>query len=645
MGGEKRLVGQIALEQVAVHGQRDHDVGPRLQGEVEVGAAGQVRPARIDDHQRRAGLLRRLDVRYQVDAGARRVGAPHHDEPGVPVVGIGDARHLAVEGLVGGARREGADRAGQPRRSELSEQPRIDGVLGQQAVGPPVREGEDRLGAPRVANLDHPAGDRREGLVPGGAGELAAAATLADQGMGQPGVAVHSFAEPSDLPADVAVGDRMLAGAADGHDRSPFDRDLEAAGIRAVEGANGVDRRSAPSRIVVGSGHRSSVYHRGAASPPRRDGADAPATVAAARGQPGRHRRRIGGPRARGNAPGAASPRAPGVGYAHAAEAIPTRSVPPRAGLAAPGARRRRGPHGGAADLAFHRRVRVLARGVSDPAAARDGRDEPDTAGAVRLAAARRVGGNPRVVRLAPVASGAAPPASRARRPRGPAHRPGCGDLPGVPGCLGAELPPRDAGREARLHRRSGDRGRPGRVGGGRRRASQPVVRGYRDAGVAAARGAADRSGPGVRARAARARRVSSRAGGSAPAFAVDALLPARRNRRDVRPVLAPGAGQRHRAAVRAAVRHRARVGAPGRLRPRGGSQLRGVADLPRGRRAHAVQRVAESGGAAPGRGPGIVAGGPRRAARSGPPRRLRRGARAHEPGGADRPGERAPAQ
>ena len=77
---------------------------------------------------------------------------------------------------------------------------------------------------------------------------------------------------------------------------------------------------------------------------------------------------------------------------------------------------------------------------------------------------------------------------------------------------------------------------------------------------------------------------------------------------------------------------------------PRGGSQLRGVADLPRGRRAHAIQRVAVSGGAAPGRGPGIVAGGPRRAARSGPPRRLRRGARAHQPGGADRPGERAPA-
>ena len=125
------------------------------------------------------------------------------------------------------------------------------------------------------------------------------------------------------------------------------------------------------------------------------------------------------------------------------------------------------------------------------------------------------------------------------------------------------------------------------------------------------------------------------------PALAADALLPARRHRRDVRPVLAPGAGQRHRAAVRAAVRHRARVGAPGRLRPRGGSQLRGVADLPRGRRAHAVQRVAVSGGAASGAGPGIVAGGPRHRARSRPPRRLRGGSRADQPGDAHRPAGR----
>ena len=66
---------------------------------------------------------------------------------------------------------------------------------------------------------------------------------------------------------------------------------------------------------------------------------------------------------------------------------------------------------------------------------------------------------------------------------------------------------------------------------------------------------------------------------------------------------------------------------------------------LPRGRRAHAVQRVAVSGGAASGRGPGIVAGGPRRRARSRPPRRLRGGSRADQPGDAHRPAGRPGAQ
>ena len=107
---EERLVGQTALEQVAVQGERDRQVGARPQRQVQVGLLGERRPPWVDDDERGALALRLADVRHQVDAGRRRVDAPQHDQARGGVVLVGDARHLAVETEGGGAGRRGADR-------------------------------------------------------------------------------------------------------------------------------------------------------------------------------------------------------------------------------------------------------------------------------------------------------------------------------------------------------------------------------------------------------------------------------------------------------------------------------------------------------------------------------------------------------
>ncbi len=90
-------------EEPADHGERDRKVRARVHGEMEVGALGDTRAPRIDDHEFRAPLLRFLDVRKQVDPRGRGIGAPEHDQVRSGVVRVCDARHLSVEAGVGGS--------------------------------------------------------------------------------------------------------------------------------------------------------------------------------------------------------------------------------------------------------------------------------------------------------------------------------------------------------------------------------------------------------------------------------------------------------------------------------------------------------------------------------------------------------------
>ena len=57
-----------------------------------------------------------------MDSGCGGIDTPEHDQPGMRVIGVGDARHLAVERLVGRAGRRRADRPRQPRRAERAKE-------------------------------------------------------------------------------------------------------------------------------------------------------------------------------------------------------------------------------------------------------------------------------------------------------------------------------------------------------------------------------------------------------------------------------------------------------------------------------------------------------------------------------------------
>src|SRR5207249_1877330 len=79
-----------------------------------------------------AALLRVPHVGDQMDARRGRVDAPENNQRGFRIILIRDRGHLAVQRLVGGARRCRTDRARELRRAEAPPQLRVEIVLRQQ---------------------------------------------------------------------------------------------------------------------------------------------------------------------------------------------------------------------------------------------------------------------------------------------------------------------------------------------------------------------------------------------------------------------------------------------------------------------------------------------------------------------------------
>ncbi len=179
--------------------------------------------------------------------GRRRIAAPDDDEPRVFVVGVGDAGHLAVHLRRRLAGRRGADGAVQPRRTEAAEEPGVLELVGEQAVRAAVVEGQHGLGAERVARMAQPPFDHVERFIPGDAREAGLALrALAHGRVQQPILVIHAPIEAPHLAADVAARGRRAVVAVDPHEPAALDRDVEAAGVGAIERAGGLNRRSAP---------------------------------------------------------------------------------------------------------------------------------------------------------------------------------------------------------------------------------------------------------------------------------------------------------------------------------------------------------------------------------------------------------------
>ena len=132
-----------------------------------------------------------------------------------------------------------------PKRAE---QRRVVGVLRQQPVRSAVAEGQDRFSAFAIADVFHARRNQVERLVPGDAGERALAlGALPHRRIEQAILAVDPIGELPDLAANETAGDGILVAAVDLHDPAVFDRDVDRAGVRAIQGTGGADRRVAPA--------------------------------------------------------------------------------------------------------------------------------------------------------------------------------------------------------------------------------------------------------------------------------------------------------------------------------------------------------------------------------------------------------------
>ena len=132
-----------------------------------------------------------------------------------------------------------------PKRAE---QRRVVGVLRQQPVRSAVAEGQDRFSAFAIADVFHARRNQVERLVPGDPGERALTlGALPHRRIEQAILAVDPIGEPPDLAADETAGDGVLVAAVDLHDPAVLDRDVDRAGVGAIQGTGGADRRVAPA--------------------------------------------------------------------------------------------------------------------------------------------------------------------------------------------------------------------------------------------------------------------------------------------------------------------------------------------------------------------------------------------------------------
>ncbi len=126
---------------------------------MQIRPRGEACPARVDHDELPAPLLRLLNVRHQMNSGDRGVHSPEDDKFRFRVVLQSDAGHLSVKPLGRRSGRRRADRPRQPRRAQPREEPRVDSVVREVAVGSPVAKGKDALSLAAVDELLHPARD------------------------------------------------------------------------------------------------------------------------------------------------------------------------------------------------------------------------------------------------------------------------------------------------------------------------------------------------------------------------------------------------------------------------------------------------------------------------------------------------------
>ena len=247
-------IGEAVAPNDVHHAQGQRGVGAGAGLDVPVGPGGCRAPIRVDRDDRGprpSGLDHQAP---QVAVGVRRVGAPVDDEPA-----LGDRHRIGPEPAsaqgVFIARRasRGADRPVQLGGPQAVKEPPVKAARLELPHRPVIAVRKDRL-RPRVRSRQRrePRRDLVERLVP--SDPLEAALALgpdSSQGVQQPIRAVDPVQIPGHFLAEEPTSEGMLGISPQILGNALADSNDHATGVRAVEGAHGLD----PRRARFGGGH------------------------------------------------------------------------------------------------------------------------------------------------------------------------------------------------------------------------------------------------------------------------------------------------------------------------------------------------------------------------------------------------------
>ena len=164
--GHPRVVDEAVADEHMHHRQHHRDVGARAGLEEPVGGLGGGGTDRVDHDDRGAVGAGLLDGRPQVAVGELGVRRPQDDQLGVADLERIHAEPGAVSHRHTGADGRPTDRAHEPARTEVVEEPATDALQGEDALVAGVAERQDRLGAVGVDHVVQPGRDLAERVVP-----------------------------------------------------------------------------------------------------------------------------------------------------------------------------------------------------------------------------------------------------------------------------------------------------------------------------------------------------------------------------------------------------------------------------------------------------------------------------------------------
>ena len=240
MFGEERAIDVALPGPVVRDGQRQHHIGSRSHGKVQVGALGHGGASRIDHDDLRPVLHGLLHKWWEVRVGDRGVGSPNHDDFRVDhIEGVG-GYEAGDDTIPAGASCRPTDRVDGLGRTDLFEQRFGEAVCLMYAGRGVVRERNNRITAAFGEARLHLCTYDRDSFVPCRRTEFAGALLADANERGEHAIGpVNPLRMALHLLADPPVGQRVSRSRVDVGNDAVGHGDRKRTRIRTVEGARG----------------------------------------------------------------------------------------------------------------------------------------------------------------------------------------------------------------------------------------------------------------------------------------------------------------------------------------------------------------------------------------------------------------------